>query len=68
MALLTAVSGFPSYRVVTVTVKGVPAVALVGAVNSKLACGVAQPDVIIAAKAAHKADIQKAKHSGSLTR
>ena len=51
------VSRCPPTVTVTVTVKGVPAVAVEGAVKLRTACGVAQPNVIeiaIAAINAHK--------------
>jgi hypothetical protein len=46
MALLMTVSGFPSYRTLTVTLNGVPAVALEGAVRERVACVVAHPSEI----------------------
>src|ERR1035441_9411344 len=52
MAPLMIASRFPSAVTVTVTVKGEPAVAVGGAVNSRIACVVPQPNVIDTAIAA----------------
>src|ERR1035441_8922792 len=52
MAPLMIVSRFPSAVTVTVTVKGEPAVTVEGAVNSRIACVVPQPNAIDTAIAA----------------
>lgn len=53
MGLFTTLSGFPSYSTVTVTVNGMPATTLEGAVNTSVAWGVPQPSVNNVAAIAH---------------
>ena len=55
MWLLMTVSGFQSYSTFTVIVKGMPAVVVDGATKSRVAWVVPQPDVIVATRAAVKA-------------
>src|SRR5579864_9052434 len=63
MWLLMAVSGFPWYSTLTVTVKGVPAFAVNGAMKSRMACAVPQPDGAVAARTAINAQSRNSSYT-----